>query len=442
MVKTGRNDPCPCGSGLKYKKCCELTRVSGPEVLSLQNQRARELIDIDKHLFREILEGSPALVERVDRLIGSWKLDPSELADVNYGLLYTWAFYHLKLDTGLTAGEAYVARSKRLGARERAWIEGQINAWLGLWRILDVDVGRSVTLMDELSGEHRKLYDVGASKGAQPGYGLFGILVDCEGITVTGAMHNRMLLPAQLDQVVAQARERLSSFDVKTLGSAEAADAVIPVWFHSVRYYDEHPYPELQNTDGHALRHVTETLYCPADRLTSLKAALLAQPGCVERGDKLDFVESRPNGALETVLVGSLRMDEGTLTLETNSVKRANALRKLVEEVGAGSELSRGKRNVNKVRPGPPGGQSVDPELLNHPEVQQAMANIRKRMNESWLEQKLPALKNETPRQAALTAQGRQWLQSMFVEFERRGDPPDELEWLRTELNLPSDHTS
>ena len=21
-VKTGRNDPCPCGSGRKYKKCC------------------------------------------------------------------------------------------------------------------------------------------------------------------------------------------------------------------------------------------------------------------------------------------------------------------------------------------------------------------------------------------------------------------------------------
>jgi uncharacterized protein YecA (UPF0149 family) len=21
-VKVGRNDPCPCGSGLEYKKCC------------------------------------------------------------------------------------------------------------------------------------------------------------------------------------------------------------------------------------------------------------------------------------------------------------------------------------------------------------------------------------------------------------------------------------
>jgi hypothetical protein len=25
MSKTNRNDPCPCGSGLKYKKCCAKT---------------------------------------------------------------------------------------------------------------------------------------------------------------------------------------------------------------------------------------------------------------------------------------------------------------------------------------------------------------------------------------------------------------------------------
>lgn len=24
MHKVGRNDPCPCGSGKKYKKCCEM----------------------------------------------------------------------------------------------------------------------------------------------------------------------------------------------------------------------------------------------------------------------------------------------------------------------------------------------------------------------------------------------------------------------------------
>jgi uncharacterized protein YecA (UPF0149 family) len=27
--KVGRNDPCPCGSGKKYKKCCGATVAAG-----------------------------------------------------------------------------------------------------------------------------------------------------------------------------------------------------------------------------------------------------------------------------------------------------------------------------------------------------------------------------------------------------------------------------
>jgi hypothetical protein len=29
MAKVGRNDPCPCGSGRKYKKCCEAKQAQG-----------------------------------------------------------------------------------------------------------------------------------------------------------------------------------------------------------------------------------------------------------------------------------------------------------------------------------------------------------------------------------------------------------------------------
>ena len=31
-MKTGRNEPCPCGSGKKYKKCCLLTKTQAPTV--------------------------------------------------------------------------------------------------------------------------------------------------------------------------------------------------------------------------------------------------------------------------------------------------------------------------------------------------------------------------------------------------------------------------
>ena len=29
MKKVGRNDPCPCGSGKKFKKCCEASMLGG-----------------------------------------------------------------------------------------------------------------------------------------------------------------------------------------------------------------------------------------------------------------------------------------------------------------------------------------------------------------------------------------------------------------------------
>ena len=34
MPKAGRNDPCPCGSGKKFKKCCE--NVSNQKKISAQ----------------------------------------------------------------------------------------------------------------------------------------------------------------------------------------------------------------------------------------------------------------------------------------------------------------------------------------------------------------------------------------------------------------------
>ena len=34
MEKPGRNDPCPCGSGKKFKKCCEMK--SGPKKINAQ----------------------------------------------------------------------------------------------------------------------------------------------------------------------------------------------------------------------------------------------------------------------------------------------------------------------------------------------------------------------------------------------------------------------
>ncbi len=36
-MKTGRNAPCPCGSGKKYKKCC-LNKANAVQTFAARNQ--------------------------------------------------------------------------------------------------------------------------------------------------------------------------------------------------------------------------------------------------------------------------------------------------------------------------------------------------------------------------------------------------------------------
>ncbi len=75
MSKVGRNDPCPCGSGKKFKRCC-LERVEAEqraERLRAEAERAEggldevdEFVETLEHA-RAVLEESQ-IVEQVDRL--------------------------------------------------------------------------------------------------------------------------------------------------------------------------------------------------------------------------------------------------------------------------------------------------------------------------------------------------------------------------------------
>ncbi len=57
MVKIGRNDPCPCGSGKKYKKCCLLTEQSRPVLQPMDDVFAETHAEI-KELFQDREFGS------------------------------------------------------------------------------------------------------------------------------------------------------------------------------------------------------------------------------------------------------------------------------------------------------------------------------------------------------------------------------------------------
>ena len=91
MAKTGRNDPCPCGSGKKYKQCC-LAKDEAVERAALAERSAAqtpgrpglEFADIVERLAAafpldnddELNEASNAVVD----LVNAGKLDEAERA--------------------------------------------------------------------------------------------------------------------------------------------------------------------------------------------------------------------------------------------------------------------------------------------------------------------------------------------------------------------------
>jgi uncharacterized protein YchJ len=87
MPKTGRNDPCPCGSGQKYKRCCQQKDQAAEHVaLALvATAEAEQRTELDAFLEREealllreeeLARASNAAVD----LVQAGKLDEAERA--------------------------------------------------------------------------------------------------------------------------------------------------------------------------------------------------------------------------------------------------------------------------------------------------------------------------------------------------------------------------
>ena len=61
-MKVGRNDPCPCGSGKKYKKCClSKTYTSIGRELTMQNKLIKDLIEFYHKNYMETIEDAKSL---------------------------------------------------------------------------------------------------------------------------------------------------------------------------------------------------------------------------------------------------------------------------------------------------------------------------------------------------------------------------------------------
>jgi hypothetical protein len=183
MPKVGRNDPCPCGSGKKYKQC----HLPIEEAAQAEQLRLRRAVDT---LIPKIIETAqahaadvPAAFERFWN--GKYTLDQlSDLDDLEgrgAERFLIWFAFDYVLDDGRTLVERLVAAEPGddldLSAEERQLLGSWQNVHLRAYVAESIQKGQGLQVTDLLTGAPTEIEDHAASHRVELGEVLVAHLV-------------------------------------------------------------------------------------------------------------------------------------------------------------------------------------------------------------------------------------------------------------------------
>lgn len=421
----GRNDPCPCGSGKKYKKChldADRARPTGPA-------EGESVHDLDFRLVRSILRFA------IDRYGHHWLKvlqEGIENDEAALQLFFPWAAWTADVDRKRIAETYLEQNGAQVSDEERAWSAAQLASWLSFWEVTHVEPGR-IDVRDLLTGERRSVTEVRGADSLTTRDTLLARVVDFRGASYFGGTHGRPLSPLEASGVADTVRGiwriRKGNVPIERLRDGVAGRQMIDWWSDAVSTLDERRSkpPVLTNTDGEPLLFVTESF--PFDGKTRREierrvAAMDDVDGLSTEDGETVAVFVRPGNRMhkswENTVTGRVIVARDTLRIETNSESRADALRRRVRDACAGllgegtrkTESAAGMMRRGKGQPSPEKRRSPGPDEL---EVLRQMKEAHYR---DWLDTPIPLLGGKTPRAATRAKKSREQLDLLLRDIE------------------------
>ena len=481
-MKPGRNDPCPCGSGKKYKHCCLIagtSSVSDPADLVWRRMRALLEGYVSRMIgFIHEAYGPSAVHEAWQEFIGQ---DDVEL-DLNTPLMQLfmpWFFSCWSpdaVDTRVVKKslhdvipiKAYLAaKGSRLDPLLRRYMDSLLSAPFTFFEVMACTPGQSMALRDIMTREEYAVTERSASKGLTRGDLLFGQLASVDKLTMLEASNAFAISPLEKAQII-ELRARIAIANpVITREVLRDCDYELLNVFHEIAERVFNPkMPSLQNTDGEALaphKLVFDLNVPPQAAFDALKHLGLDQSEKEQLADathdaagKLTHVRftwmkrgNKMHAAWDNTTMGTIEIDGKRLTAEVNSAARAATIRQLIEsELGEGaryraSEIQSLEKMLAESRAANGGRGSAaaleQQRLKELPEVREKIAEMTAAHWERWVEQPVPMLGNRTPLDAVKDADGREIVESLIIQAERHAQtnaPTDPAVFLRLRARL------
>jgi hypothetical protein len=229
---------------------------------------------------------------------------------------------------------------------------------------------------------------------------------------------------------------------------------LVDMWNETVDRMLSAPPPTITNTDGDLLSLTTDDfeLIAPSDEVVAILASMpgAGEPETDEEG--VVVMLTKPGNAThrdwDNTVIGRALVANRRLRVETNSLRRADALRTAIERQLAGMVRFRLRQETNTAdlmeRASARASSSSGPVKQDErtpPEMAAALRSFREKHMRGWVDEAIPMLGGLTPRVAARTPRARQALEVLLKDIERDESrlPADEridLSWLRPELGL------
>jgi hypothetical protein len=196
-MKVGRNQPCPCGSGKKYKKCCLGKEKVSSDLLYRRLGEAHDRLAHRLMRYGLKLFGEDALGVALDEFL-AWPdegIDNEDLAD-HQPLFYPWFIFNWEYEAdpdfpqldgpeGITIADLYAAnKADRLNHLEAQIIKATARQLFSFYEIQETQPGQGYRLKDILRGTVTNVIEKKGSETARRGDILFARVAQIDSIAM------------------------------------------------------------------------------------------------------------------------------------------------------------------------------------------------------------------------------------------------------------------
>jgi hypothetical protein len=412
-MSPGRNDPCSCGSGKKYKHCClvsEQQRSESPDEIVWR--RVRRIIGDAPRLLSSFIADvyEPEAVEQAWDEFTVWEGYPFDEESPMMAIFMPWLFHCWEpdpheepavvpapLQNRPPTSVFLERRGARLEPLLKRYLEACLEAAFSFHEILRADPGRGFRTRDLLTGAEHDVREATASRSMQAGDVLFAMLVPIDGIVILEACSPYVLSPQDKIPII----ELREQFEAKPVSAARFKDdlrgydiEIREVYIHLMRrVLDPHP-PILHNTDGELLE-LNRLVYDVDDA----ERAFTALGRTFTEGE----VARAPDGRLE----------------------RAARVRELLDQALDGVARLRSAEVLDpaeldtELEPAGGDGDMTAEELAALPEVREHLSRMYEKHYEDWVTHPLPALGGRRPIDVVSEPNGREKVEALIADFER-----------------------